>query len=88
MSLAPWSDEFELILRDRLPSLDGRPLTLSTSLVDFGLDSMAAVALLLALEDIFGIEIPDNRLDVEIFASAGSLWALMSELISAAPAEG
>jgi acyl carrier protein len=38
-----------------------------------GLDSIEAMALVLALEREFGIEIPDADLTVELFASIGTL---------------
>jgi acyl carrier protein len=41
---------------------------------DLGLDSIAAVALLLDLENELGIAFDESSLNAETFASAASLW--------------
>ncbi|MER6472404.1 phosphopantetheine-binding protein [Streptomyces collinus] len=65
---------FEKVLRDHLPRLKEQPLTDDTRLRDAGLDSMKSVDLLFALEDETGISLPDDDLNEETFATAGSLW--------------
>ncbi|MFI6326553.1 phosphopantetheine-binding protein [Nonomuraea sp. NPDC050556] len=52
----------------------------STSLPELGLDSLATVALLIALEQELDIMIPDERLGTDSFSTAGSLWAMISDL--------
>ena len=45
-----------------------------------GLSSLATVHLMLAIEDEFGIEIPDRMLTRRLFSSIDSLAAAVSEL--------
>lgn len=46
-------------------------------LKEFGLDSMASVALLLEIEDEFDITLPDSSLTAETFSTAESLWSVV-----------
>ena len=45
------------------------------------LDSMAVVSLV-ALEEQFGVEFPENKLDGAVFETVGSLFATVSTLVS------
>lgn len=45
-----------------------------TDLRRLGVDSMQAIELLFAIEDTFGISLPDDELNDATFATAGSLW--------------
>jgi len=45
----------------------------NASLYDAGMTSLASVRLMLALEDEFGIEFPDNMLRREVFESVDSI---------------
>ncbi|MFF5029770.1 phosphopantetheine-binding protein [Streptomyces collinus] len=65
---------FQNVLRDHLPRLQQQPLTDDTRLRDAGLDSMKSVDLLFAIEDELGVSLPDDDLNEETFATAGSLW--------------
>ncbi|MFJ8948330.1 phosphopantetheine-binding protein [Streptomyces sp. NPDC102395] len=65
---------FEKVLRDHLPRLREQPLTDDTGLRDLGLDSMKSVDLLFAIEDEMDVALPDDDLNEETFATAGSLW--------------
>lgn len=42
------------------------------------LDSMAVVALIAALEEHFGIALPDDELDASVFATVGALAAFVA----------
>jgi acyl carrier protein len=46
---------------------------------DLGLDSMHAIQLLFAVEDRYGIVIPDVKLTDATFETAGSLWEAIAE---------
>ncbi|GAB3655011.1 hypothetical protein GCM10027589_14030 [Actinocorallia lasiicapitis] len=48
-------------------------LAADSPLREYGLDSMAAVALIVELEDEFSAVIPDSRL-VDAFTTPGRLW--------------
>ena len=62
--------------------LDVAPDTLAddADLYAAGLSSLATVHLMLAIEDEFGIEIPDRMLMRRLFSSIDSLAAAVSEL--------
>ncbi|OLF13977.1 phosphopantetheine-binding protein [Actinophytocola xinjiangensis] len=79
--MTEWPAEFDKLLRTYLPLLsDGSPLTASTSLPDLGLDSMSTVGLLLDVEELYGVRIPDDQLRAETFASAAALWSVVANL--------
>jgi len=61
-----------------LPALDEQAAT--ASLPEAGLNSMAAVKLMLALEAEFDIAIPDADLTPENFATLESILALVTRL--------
>lgn len=73
-------DRFVTLLRpflrflppDRAPAPDDR-------LHDLGLDSMQAIELLFAVEDTFGVSLPDELLTDATFETAGSLWRAIVE---------
>ncbi|RKT82200.1 acyl carrier protein [Saccharopolyspora antimicrobica] len=64
----------------------GREITEDTGLRELGLDSMQAIELLFAIEDAYGIALPDDELNDESFATAGSLWRVVSAQIPEAVA--
>lgn len=49
------------------------------------LDSMAVVSVIGALEEHFGVMLPDDELDGTVFATVGSLAAFMDDLLQRAP---
>lgn len=49
------------------------------------LDSMAVVTLVGALEQHFGVALPDDELDGSVFATVGSLAAFMDDLLQRTP---
>ncbi|WP_414450712.1 acyl carrier protein [Burkholderia sp. 22PA0099] len=55
-----------------------------TDLYAAGLSSLATVHLMLAIEDEFGIEVPDRMLTRRLFSSIDSLAAAVAELQKAA----
>lgn len=70
-------DRYEDILRGYLPHAKGAPLTAESDLAELGLDSLGTVQLLAELEAEFDVELPDEVLTIETFASAGALWAAL-----------
>jgi len=76
--MSDWTSEFEVILRRHLPGLGPQPIAPDDKLVDLGLDSMATVSLLLDLEETFSATIPDEVLTAETFATASTLWSVVS----------
>ncbi len=53
-----------------------------------GLSSLVTVHILLAVEDEFGIEIPDEMLTRQLFQSIGNLSRTIAELVPAEAMEG
>jgi acyl carrier protein len=49
--------------------------TAESRLRDLGLDSMQAIELLFAIEDCYGVTLPDEKLVDATFETAGTLWA-------------
>ncbi|MCX4727914.1 phosphopantetheine-binding protein [Streptomyces sp. NBC_01020] len=57
-------------------------ITPGTDLRRLGVDSMQAIELLFSVEDTFGISLPDEELNDTTFATAGSLWHVISAQLS------
>ena len=76
-----------LRLLDEVLSLGGRSAGFDRSTALLGaipeLDSMAVVSLITALEDRFGIEVDDDEIDGETFATVGTLVDFVSGKVSA-----
>lgn len=71
---------------DDVLSLKGRALQFDANTALLGsipeLDSMAVVSIITAIEERFGIEIPDDEIDGAAFASVGSLVEFVERLAS------
>ncbi|WP_229402875.1 phosphopantetheine-binding protein [Micromonospora okii] len=80
----PWHPRYEQVLREHLPDA-AATLRGSDSLFDLGLDSFDMVELLVALEAAFGVIFPDETLTADTFATVGSLWAALAELLPTPP---
>lgn len=66
------------IIADQLSVDNIESITLKTSLIgDLEADSLDAVEVIMALEDEFGIEIPDE--DAEKFKTVGDLYKFVEE---------
>jgi acyl carrier protein len=84
MTAPPWPRNFETIVRSCLPWLaDDAVLEPDLALIDFGLDSVATVSLLIDLEEEFGVEIPDQMLMASNFTSPAGIWGLLTALEAA-----
>ena len=71
---------FTMMLRPFLKYAGEAEITAETRLRDLGLDSMQAIELLFAIEDGFGVTLPDDKLVDETFETAGRLWAEIARL--------
>ena len=77
-------EEFEQTVRQHLPYLSGdEPLPPDAELRDYGLDSMATVELLSALESRFQVRFLDDALKLENFRTTSTLWATLSGYLDA-----
>jgi acyl carrier protein len=67
---------------ERLLARRARPLQIAaeTNLSDAGLTSLDLVNLMLAVEDTFGIEIPQRRMTPTNFRSVAAIDALVSDI--------
>ena len=76
--------EFLALVRPYLKYVGDKEVEPASSLRALGLDSMNAIELLFALEDQYGIVVPDDRLNDATFESPRSLWDVVEELRPAA----
>lgn len=76
--------EFVALVGRYLKYTDGRAISSDAPLRDLGLDSMAAVELLFAVEDTYDIVIGDEHLTDATFETAGALWSVIQQLRSQA----
>lgn len=87
MSTFEIPQEFQEILRPHLPYANSGDLAAEDELAALGLDSMGVVQLLADLEDRYELELPDDILNEETFATVGSLWLVLSSLLLASDGE-
>jgi acyl carrier protein len=81
--VAPWPAVFEETLRAHLPELaPDVALRPDDQLRDLGLDSFGTVELLVSLENAFEVMLPDDALTEETFFTAGTLWTVLSGLLT------
>lgn len=80
-----WDERFEELLRAQLPFLPpDEELAADAVLRDLGLDSMATVDLLSAVEQEYGVRFLDESLNMSTFATPGTLWAALSAMLEPA----
>jgi acyl carrier protein len=72
--------EFVELVRPFLKFAGDQELTPESRLRDLGLDSMRAIELLFALEDTYGVIVPDEKLVDETFETCSSLWTMVEEV--------
>jgi acyl carrier protein len=79
--MSDWDSEFEAILRPHLVRLAaGAPIEPDLVLSSAGVDSLALIELLVAVEDAFGVEFPDELLTGQTFRTPASLWSAVAAL--------
>jgi acyl carrier protein len=67
------------LLRPFLRLLPGdQTLAMDAELGKLGLDSLQSIDLLIALEQEFGVQIPDEKITVESFSTPADILALVS----------
>jgi nodulation protein F len=82
-SVGNWPHEFEVVLREQLPGLEpSESLSGEVPLVQYGLDSMGTVTLLVALESALEVQFPDEALVPETFETADRLWEQARRLLA------
>ncbi|MFJ8275770.1 acyl carrier protein [Streptomyces griseoviridis] len=81
-------DQFTAVLTPFLKFHDEGPLDPETDLRGLGLDSMQAIDLLFAIEDAYGISLPDEAMNDTTFATAGNLWKEVSAALTGQSGSG
>jgi acyl carrier protein len=80
--LAMLDKQFEELLRRFLPYLSpDEPLAEDARLRDYGLDSLATVELLAALESTFQVRFEDEALSLSTFETPAVLWRTLSSIL-------
>jgi len=80
-------DDFEMTVRGFLPYLSAdEALDRDVELRDLGLDSLATVELLAALEDRFQVRFRDEALSLDTFRTPAVLWEALSASLGSAAA--
>ena len=82
----PWDEQFETLMRRalRLMPADQELLPDANSFL-LGLDSLAAVDLLVNIELTYDIEIPEDHLTLQTFATPAILWTAVQQVRDAVP---
>ena len=76
-----WDERFEESVRRYLPYLPAdEELAADTPLRDFGLDSLATVELLSALEASYEVRFQDEALSLATFETPEVLWKTLSRI--------
>jgi acyl carrier protein len=74
-----WDVTFEKVLRASLRQLpDEVDLEADALLTRFGLDSLATVALIAALEEAYAVAIPDQAVNPMNFRTPRTIWSVLS----------
>lgn len=80
--MADFDTQFEEVLRRHLRAAKADSIDYNLELVQLGLDSMTAIAVLLDMEKSFNIRFPDDMLVEGTFRTAGRLRDAVRELQS------
>jgi acyl carrier protein len=84
-----WDENFEPTIRQSLPFLaPDTSLAPDVDLLALGLDSVRMVGVMVALENEYDIQFPDEVLTAETFATPGNLWQVVSTLITVSEGAG
>jgi acyl carrier protein len=82
----PWDEQFEALLRNALDTVGFQgEFTADVPLSDSGLGSFGTVGLLVAIEQSYGITIPDDFPIVDMFRTPRALWDTIATLVSEVP---
>jgi acyl carrier protein len=85
MASAPWNSTFETVLQRGLPGLgkDKAPVA-DEPLETYGLDSLALIGIVSALESSFGISLAGQVVVPVRSLTAGQLWGIVSAALQPA----
>ncbi|MFJ5851002.1 phosphopantetheine-binding protein [Streptomyces sp. NPDC092903] len=80
--MTQWDARFEWLMREMLQLEDAESIMPDLDTAAAGLDSLATVELLVALEGAYDVVVPDEFLTVETFATPAALWGVISNLLN------
>ncbi len=77
------TDEMVLeLIQDHAPDISaGRTLSAETDLWEAGMDSLSSVTVVVAVEEEYDVEFPDEMLTREVFSSAAAIATAVRVLI-------
>lgn len=79
MAQTPWNARFETILRQGLPGLgQGKAPDADVPMEHYGLDSMALIGIVSALESAYGVSLAGQVVVPVRTLTAGHLWGIVS----------
>lgn len=82
MTAADLTSQLQEILRPHLRFLSAdTPVPMDEDLGKLGLDSMASIDLLMDIEARLGVQIPDEMMTVDTFATGNHLLAVIEKLV-------
>lgn len=82
MTATDLAPKLQEILRPRLRFLkEGDAVPMDEDLGRLGLDSMASIDLLMDIESQLGVQIPDEMMTVDTFATGNHLLAVIEKLV-------
>ncbi|MGI8667313.1 MAG: acyl carrier protein [Jatrophihabitans sp.] len=73
-------EDFVTLLRSHLKYAGESPIADESNLRDLGLDSMRSIELLFAVEDAYGVVLPDEHLTDTTFDTPQRLWTVLEQL--------
>lgn len=70
------------LIREQVPGIDAeRPLSDDADLWQAGMDSLSSVAVVVAVEEEYAVEFPDELLTREVFSSAAAIAVAVRSLV-------
>jgi acyl carrier protein len=75
-----WDEAFEDILRDHLRFAGDDDILPNSDLRLLGLDSMGTIRLLVAIEELYEVDFPDDALMASVWSTPATLWRAITEL--------
>ena len=61
---------------------DDAPLDPDAQLSALGIDSLEVVELIVQIEDMYGVEVPQDMLTPDVFACARTIWQALDKLLA------
>jgi acyl carrier protein len=80
--MVPWPPDFENLIRTHCRFLSNHtPIDGDALLTTLGADSLQIVELIVGIEDMFDLVLPQSVLTPEVFATPATIWKAVSILL-------